>query len=61
MEHLQKVDWDFADAETSYLTHGLHPYPAEYIPQIPHELIRELSNMGETVGDIFLRQRDDDG
>jgi len=29
-----KLDWDFKHADTQYLTHGLHPYPARMIPQI---------------------------
>ena len=29
LDQLQKIDWDFHDAKTSYLTHGLHPYPAK--------------------------------
>ena len=52
-ERLKKVDWDFREAKTSYLTHGLHPYPAKFIPQIPNALIQELSDVGSTVGDIF--------
>lgn len=52
-ERLEKVDWDFREAKTSYLTHGLHPYPAKFIPQIPNALIQELSDVGSTVGDIF--------
>ena len=50
---LQGLDWDFVNAKTSYLTHGIHPYPAKFIPQIPNALIQELSSVGETVGDIF--------
>jgi hypothetical protein len=53
IQRLKAIDWDFADAKTSYLTHGLHPYPAKYIPQIPNALIQELSGTGETVADIF--------
>ncbi len=53
LDTLIQVDWDFKTAKTTYLTHGLHPYPAKYIPQIPHSLIDELSNYGETVADIF--------
>jgi site-specific DNA-methyltransferase (cytosine-N4-specific) len=53
VERLHKIDWDFSDAKTSYLTHGIHPYPAKYIPQIPNALIQEFSIVGETVGDIF--------
>ena len=50
---LEQLDWDFADAKTQYLTHGIHPYPAKYIPQIPNALIQELSSVGDTVADIF--------
>jgi len=50
---LAELDWTFADAKTSYLTHGLHPYPAKFIPQIPNALIQELSSVGDTVADIF--------
>lgn len=50
---LSTIDWDFAGAKTSYLTHGIHPYPAKFIPQIPNALIQELSGVGDTVGDIF--------
>ncbi len=48
---LHHVDFDFTDSKTNYLTHGLHPYPAKFIPQIPDTLIRELSNEGDTVAD----------
>ncbi len=53
LDTLIQIDWDFKTAKTAYLTHGLHPYPAKYIPQIPHSLISELSKYGETVADIF--------
>jgi excisionase family DNA binding protein len=53
LSKLDTIDWDFVDAKTSYLTHGLHPYPAKFIPQIPNALIQALSSVGETVADIF--------
>lgn len=53
IERLKAIDWDFCDAKTVYLTHGFHPYPAKFIPQIPNALIQELSSVGETVADIF--------
>ena len=53
MADLEGVDWTFSDAETTYLTHGLHPYPAKFIPQLPHTLIHALSSPGEKIGDIF--------
>ena len=53
INHLFQVDWNFATADTGYLTHNLHPYPAKFIPQIPNTLIQELSKPGDTVADIF--------
>jgi site-specific DNA-methyltransferase (cytosine-N4-specific) len=53
LTELVRRDWDFYGAETNYSTHGLHPYPAKFIPQIPRALIEELSAPGDTVGDIF--------
>ena len=50
---LEKVDWDFANANSGYLTHSMHPYPAKFIPQIPKTLIRELASTRETVLDPF--------
>lgn len=47
------LDWNFADANTGYLTHSLHPYPAKFIPQIPNTIIQELSSVGEVVLDPF--------
>lgn len=51
--NLHTIDWDFSGAKTNYLTHGIHPYPAKFIPQIPNALIQELSGVGDTIGDIF--------
>ncbi len=53
LQRLSAIEWDFASANTSYLTHSIHPYPAKFIPQIPNALIQELSSVGETVADIF--------
>lgn len=53
VDRLKNVKWDFRDADTSRLTHRLHPYPAKFIPQIPRALIDELSAPGEVVADIF--------
>ena len=53
LARLQAIKWDFATAKTGYLTHGLHPYPAKFIPQIPNALIQELSSVGETIADVF--------
>jgi DNA modification methylase len=38
---------------TTYATHGLHPYPAKFIPQIPADIIREHTNERHVVFDPF--------
>jgi DNA modification methylase len=53
LEGLKAVDWGFADEDTGYLSHDIHPYPAKFIPQIPHHLITRLSLRGELVYDPF--------
>ena len=50
---LEKINWDFLDANSSYLTHSIHPYPAKYIPQIPKALIRGLASAGDIILDPF--------
>jgi len=46
-------DWSFADADTQYLTHGFHPYPARMIPQIARRLLERYSKPGDVVLDPF--------
>ena len=53
ISRLMEIHWDFPSANTGYLTHNLHPYPAKFIPQIPSSIIQELSSPGETIADIF--------
>lgn len=48
---LDKIDWDFKDFNTQYLTHKLHSYPARFIPQIPLTFIKLFTKEGETVLD----------
>ena len=50
---LSSRDWSFTEADTRYLTHDLHPYPAKFIPQIPAHLIGCLSMPGDVVLDPF--------
>jgi len=40
MKILDKIDWNFKDAKTQYLSHTFHPYPARFIPQIPATFIK---------------------
>lgn len=37
----------------NYLTHGIHPYHAKYIPKIPHDYILKYSSIGELIFDPF--------
>lgn len=53
LSNLKKIDWAFTDDDTSFLTHDLHPYPAKYIPQIPGNLIAQLSFRGDLILDPF--------
>lgn len=46
-------DWTYEGADTNYMTHGLHPYPARMIPQVAGRLIREQCDIGDLVWDPF--------
>jgi DNA modification methylase len=49
--------WSFADctqAQTRYISHGYHTYPAKFIPQLAARLIQEYSSEGEIVVDPFM-------
>lgn len=41
-QQLRSVDWTFERVGTRTETHGIHPYPAKFIPQIPRALISTL-------------------
>jgi len=54
-EEHEVSDWNFKYADTKYLTHGLHPYPARMIPQIASRLM-DLYLAGKRnaiVADVF--------
>jgi DNA modification methylase len=48
IDFFQNLD---ACEEKRGLTHGVHPYPAKFIPHIPREVIRHLSEPGQVVLD----------
>lgn len=50
-----EADWEFATANTQYLTHGLFPYPARLIPQIVCRLIAMYWTQSESgkICDVF--------
>lgn len=41
-------------SRTNELTHGLHRFPAKYIPQVPRWALREFARPGDVVLDPFL-------
>lgn len=50
---LERQDWSFHDEASDSLTHGIHPYPAKFPPQIPARLIEILTRPGDVVLDPF--------
>lgn len=54
LKTLEQIDWDFAESTTNSVTHAIHPYPAKFIPQIPHHFIQQLSKVGDIIYDPFL-------
>ena len=51
----RRVDfsWDFNGAKIKSYTHGLHTYPAMFIPQVARRLLLTYSKKGDTICDIF--------
>ena len=45
--------WDFNGAKTKPYTHGLHTYPAMFIPQVAKRLLLTYSKKGDAICDIF--------
>ncbi len=49
--------WSFKElgrAQTSYLTHDYHRYPAKFIPQLVERLIKENSQPADLICDPFM-------
>ncbi len=53
LETLRSYDWSFAEDDTTYLSHDIHPYPAKFPPQLPAKIIKMLSSIGENIWDPF--------
>jgi len=54
--YIKDSSWSFAEldrAQTSYLTHDYHRYPAKFIPQLACRLIEENSQPGDLIYDPF--------
>lgn len=47
------ADWEFSGSKSDQLLHGIHPYPAKFIAEIPRKAIELWSPVGGTVLDPF--------
>jgi len=43
---LENIDWTFKGVDTQEFTHGLHPYPARMVPQIPRTILSYYKQEG---------------
>lgn len=50
---LRQLDWGFVDADTGHDGHDAIPYPCKFPPQLPAQLIAELTDAGSLVVDCF--------
>jgi len=54
-KYVRKIDysWDYRGEKTKSHTHGIHTYPAMFIPQVGRRLLERYSKEGDTICDIF--------
>ncbi|MDP3900068.1 MAG: transcriptional repressor LexA [bacterium] len=54
-KYIRRIDysWDYRGEKTKTYTHGIHTYPAMFIPQVARRLLENYSQAGETICDIF--------
>lgn len=54
-KYTRRIDptWDYRNEYTKSHTHGLHTYPAMFIPQVARRLLETYSKKGDWVCDIF--------
>lgn len=45
--------WDFDEYDANIYNHGLHQYPARFVPQLARKLLRTFANKDSVVLDIF--------
>lgn len=53
LEIAKKNHFIFISNEQTYLTHGLHKYPAKFFPELPKWLIQKYSKKGDCILDPF--------
>ena len=54
LTNLLRADLGFHGANGKFATHGWHPFPAKFPPQLPQFFIEHLSEPGQTVLDPML-------
>src|SRR3989339_136118 len=54
-KYVRKIDqsWDYLGEKTKSYTHGMHTYPAMFIPQVARRLLETYSKGEDTICDIF--------
>ena len=54
-KYVRRIDysWDYKGEKTKTYTHGIHTYPAMFIPQVVRRLLENYSQAGEIICDIF--------
>jgi site-specific DNA-methyltransferase (cytosine-N4-specific) len=54
-KYARRIDysWDYKGEKTKSYTHGIHTYPAMFIPQVARRLLETYSKEGDTICDIF--------
>lgn len=54
-KYVRRIDysWDYKGENTKQYTHGIHTYPAMFIPQVARRLLETYSQKGDTICDIF--------
>ena len=54
-KYTRRIDysWDYRGENTKTYTHGIHTYPAMFIPQVARRLLETYSQEHDTVCDIF--------
>ncbi len=54
-KYVRRIDysWDYKGEKTKSYTHGIHTYPAMFIPQVARRLLENYSQKGDTICDIF--------
>ncbi len=50
---IREIQSDLNGADTSYLSHSMHPYPAKFPPQLPKLILQNYAIKGQSVLDPF--------